>query len=211
MKVEVILIGAKAVLVPYTPDHVETYHAWMQDEALLQLTCSEKLTLQEERENQTSWTQDPSKLTFIVTAPESRPESLPQNLTDHMCGDVNAFFSEIHPDYDENDEAGEIEATSLSAELEVMIADPKYRRRGIAREAIQMLMHYILSNIQDVAEFVVKVGDTNEPSLRLFKELGFAVRKELKVFEQIELWMPLDDARKSVSQSIGDVQILSLR
>ena len=49
------LIGKKVVLVPYKPEHVTLYHEWMQDPFLLEMTASERLTLEEEYENQNSW------------------------------------------------------------------------------------------------------------------------------------------------------------
>ena len=63
-----LLQGPLARLVPYRPEHVPQYHAWMQDPVLLELTCSEPLSLEEERANQISWCEDELKLTFIVCA-----------------------------------------------------------------------------------------------------------------------------------------------
>lgn len=50
------IIGERITLVPYRKEHVKKYHLWMQDEEILQATASEKLTLEEEYENQISWT-----------------------------------------------------------------------------------------------------------------------------------------------------------
>ena len=61
-----VIAGERVRLVPYTFAHVEQYHAWMQDEELLRLTCSEPLSLEEEQANQISWRDDPSKVTFIT-------------------------------------------------------------------------------------------------------------------------------------------------
>ena len=63
---DTVLVGRRCVLVPYKEKYVERYHAWMQDEELLALTASERLTLDEEVENQRSWRDDATKLTFIV-------------------------------------------------------------------------------------------------------------------------------------------------
>jgi hypothetical protein len=38
--------------VPYREEHVLTYNRWLQDDEILELTCSEKLTLEEEYQNQ---------------------------------------------------------------------------------------------------------------------------------------------------------------
>ena len=90
---DLALVGRRVVLVPYAARYVETYHRWMQDAALLEATASEKLTLEEERENQRSWQTDETKLTFIVLdraacfrdAGDRFPEAA-------MAGDVNAFL-----------------------------------------------------------------------------------------------------------------------
>ena len=55
---ETVIEGERAVLVPYLRAHVETYHAWMQSDFLLETTASERLTLEEEYENQKSWCED---------------------------------------------------------------------------------------------------------------------------------------------------------
>ena len=60
------LVGSKVVLTPYRDVHVDTYHQWMKSEELQNLTGSEPLTLDEEREMQRSWKEDENKCTFIV-------------------------------------------------------------------------------------------------------------------------------------------------
>ena len=40
--------GALVALVPYAPEHVAAYHAWMEDPELQELTGSEPLSLEEE-------------------------------------------------------------------------------------------------------------------------------------------------------------------
>lgn len=36
-------------------------------------------------------------------------------------------------------------------------------------------------------KLVARIGDTNEPSIRLFEKLGFTVTKRVAVFEEVEL------------------------
>ena len=55
------LSGGGVVLVPYRPEHVETYHAWMQSTHLLEVTGSEPMTLEEEVDMQRSWLEDDDK------------------------------------------------------------------------------------------------------------------------------------------------------
>ena len=64
------LLGRAALLVPYSPGHVELYHSWMEDQELREATASERLTLQEEREMQRSWAEDDaSALHFFPFSP----------------------------------------------------------------------------------------------------------------------------------------------
>ena len=43
-----VLQGERVWLVPYLREHVPTYHAWMKDEWIREMTRSEPLTLDEE-------------------------------------------------------------------------------------------------------------------------------------------------------------------
>ena len=58
--------GERVVLVPYREAHVPRYHRWMESEELRQLTGSERLSLEQEREMQQAWREDKDKCTFIV-------------------------------------------------------------------------------------------------------------------------------------------------
>ncbi|XP_054715955.1 N-acetyltransferase 9-like protein isoform X2 [Uloborus diversus] len=60
------IIGSKIVLIPYREHHVPKYHLWMQDKELLDLTASERLSLEEEYAMQKSWFEEEDKCTFIV-------------------------------------------------------------------------------------------------------------------------------------------------
>ncbi|XP_032473922.1 N-acetyltransferase 9 isoform X5 [Phocoena sinus] len=57
----ILLLGKKVVLVPYTPEHVPRYHEWMKSEELRRLTASEPLTLEQEYVMQCSWQEDADK------------------------------------------------------------------------------------------------------------------------------------------------------
>mmetsp|Transcript_3678 Transcript_3678/g.6251 ORF Transcript_3678/g.6251 Transcript_3678/m.6251 type:complete len:152 (-) Transcript_3678:641-1096(-) len=109
------IVGRSATLVPYRNKHVPQYHVWMQDPVMQELTGSEPLSLEEEYANQVSWQEDETKLTFIIL-----DHSLGDTPT--MAGDVNLFLTE------HEDEEGK-----YVAELEIMIAEPRSRRKGLAR------------------------------------------------------------------------------
>ena len=44
------IVGSKVVLVRYREAHVDKYHKWMKSEELQELTGSEPLTLEQEKE-----------------------------------------------------------------------------------------------------------------------------------------------------------------
>jgi len=155
-----VLLGSKVVLVPYKQKYVEQYWGWMQDEALLLATASEKLTLAEEKENCESWHVDEKKLTFLIME------------KDELIGDCNIFFL--------NDD---------EAEVEVMIVPVACRRKGLAQEAVTMLMSYAQSK-KKIARFLAKIGNENEASFNLFqKKLGFSFVENIKAFNQSEFEM----------------------
>ena len=197
-----VIIGRRVCLLPYLPAHIERYHAWMQDEELLRLTGREPLTLEEETQNQQSWREDPNKVTFIVCATAAMPSgdasapSLSQDVTTGMCGDVNAFLWEedVEDEDASNEDSGAVRRR-LCAELEVMIADPRWRRHGLAREALLLLIHWLCAHVPAIGVLVVKITDDNVPSRQLFEALGFVTHKHMAVFEQTELRMELDAAR----------------
>jgi hypothetical protein len=53
-------VGERCILIPYLAEHVPIYHEWMQQQRLLDLTASERMTLEQEYSNQRSWTEDPT-------------------------------------------------------------------------------------------------------------------------------------------------------
>ena len=161
---ETQLAGACVVLVPYCRKHVATYHDWMKDPYLLEMTASEPLALDEEYAMQKSWREDDKKLTFIVLEKNER----------RMAGDVNLFFN-VHDD-------------PKAAEIEIMIAEPAYRRKGLAQEALYIMMAYAKQKL-GTETFIAKIGDANEPSLNLFAKIGFNKESWCEAFKETTLVM----------------------
>ncbi|KAM5537503.1 hypothetical protein V8D89_008830 [Ganoderma adspersum] len=190
------------------PDVVLRYHEWMTSEELRELTASEPLTLEEEYEMQ--------KLTFILLLLES-PErerapftSDPPPQQQHgraelpklaiaqlealpMIGDVNLFFKGARGT---GDGAG--------------TREPAYRRRGIAYTALQLMLSYATDPASPAPlpipreRLVVRIGEKNEASIRLFEKLGFTITKRVAVFEEVEL--RFTDASKAWTK--GSVRVL---
>lgn len=166
------------------------------------------------------WQVDEDKLTFIILSREGielPADCSPQDTRLSGCpmvGDVNIFIngaldtllSPLKPD--EEDEG--------HAEVEIMIAgelkrapmhcfaadnlglEPSYRRRGYAREALQLMLHYatgypffpktISSPLKiDPTRLLTKISETNAPSISLFESLGFKLTKRISVFSEVEM------------------------
>ncbi|KAG5643429.1 hypothetical protein DXG03_000937 [Asterophora parasitica] len=230
----IVLVGSKVVLVPYLRDHVSKYHEWMQDEELQRLTASEPLSLEEEFEMQQKWRLDEDKLTFIVLA-VGENFALPMNAdagalspTDSaiaalpMVGDVNLFLKGTVPGLNSNlsttisspvsqVDAEEEEGDEFEAEVEVMIAEPAFRRKGLALDALRLLLEYATGGPSSSfapnpdgsaptvtrpegkglgippSSLVARISDSNAPSIRLFESLGFRITRRVEVFQEVEL------------------------
>jgi|EP00505_MAST-04D_sp_SCG-Rhode-Island_P002554 RimJ/RimL family protein N-acetyltransferase len=164
------IVGEKVVLVPYRRKYVAGYHAWMQDEYLQQMTASEPLSLEEEYSMQASWRDDETKCTFIV---------LDRTDGDKPVGDVNLY-------YHDSDEP-------TVGEIEVMIAEPSGRRKGLATEALHLFMHYAIDEL-GTTRFVAKISDVNKPSLALFTALGYQIYAKVECFEETHMEMKVGPA-----------------
>ena len=114
---------------------------------------------------QASWRDDAYKLTFIVLdvsdlKTESERAWINSKCIDRMVGDVNLFLN--------------YEGDKDRAEVEIMIANIDARRKGMAKEALEIIMQYASIKL-DICYFVAKIGANNKPSIKLFeKALGFS-------------------------------------
>nr|XP_060501460.1 alpha/beta-tubulin-N-acetyltransferase 9 isoform X2 [Panthera onca] len=143
----------------------------MKSEELQRLTASEPLTLEEEYSMQQSWREDADKCTFIVMDAEkwqAQPRTTEESC---MAGDVNLFLTD----------PGE---PSLG-EIEVMIAEPSCRGKGFGTEAVLMMMSYVTK--LGLTKFEAKIGQGNEPSVRMFRKLHFEQVAVSSVFQEVTL------------------------
>ena len=166
------IIGDLVTLVPYRKHHVERYHSWMSSNELLEATASEPLSLEEEYEMQRSWRDDEKKCTFIILRGGQKDEDV--NFQDEgvrMLGDVNLFLN----DYDD----------LLNAEIEIMIAESKARRKGFAKEALKLMMAYAFETLH-LHRLYAKISVVNKASINLFKSLGYRETNYVEAFKEYE-------------------------
>ncbi|KAK0727224.1 GNAT domain-containing protein [Lasiosphaeria miniovina] len=164
---------ANVLLVPYDRRHVPTYHAWMEDPAIQEATASERLTLDEEYENQESWRVSHDKLTFIVCQPLAPVATAAATTVvvagsadapDTMVGDVNLFVYPYDDDDDSQSEGGEkAEPLYVVGEIDIMIAESRNRGRGVGRAAVLAFLNYVSRNLESILhEFGCDSGDAIE-------------------------------------------------
>lgn len=105
---------------------------------------------------------------------------LPRNLKqlEHMMEDWNdgkenfVFACRFEGDTIGLVTLSDVDAVSGHAELGVMLAEPAYRGRGLANEAMRLMMDYAFSELR-LHRLYARVAVDNEASLRLFRQLGF--------------------------------------
>ncbi|XP_014259566.1 N-acetyltransferase 9-like protein [Cimex lectularius] len=170
------IVGNKVILVPYRISHVEKYHKWMEDEDLRLQTASDRLTLHEEYEMQQTWLNDVKKCTFIVLDKETMLET--NDEVESMIGDANVYLKDS---YD-----------GLVGEIGLMIAEPKFRGKGMGREVALLIMRYAVTAIK-VKKFEAIVSLNNENSIKMFNSLNFQEESKSTFFKEITLVRQVDE------------------
>lgn len=138
---------------------------------------------------QETWQRDENKCTFILLDKEEEGEKGKGK----MCGDVNLFFHE----YD-NESAGEGGERQVG-EIEVMVAEPNSRRKGIASEAIRMMIHYSATTFA-TKKYVAKIKQHNFESLALFTKIGFTETSRSQVFQEVVLTLEVGENLKRITE-----------
>lgn len=175
------------------------------------------MTLDEEYENQESWRASHDKLTFILCQPTrivaEDGEGVDAGKVDapeRMIGDINFFIYPLDEgDEDEGEDEGSGSGANVVGEIDIMIASHGDRGKGLGKTAVSTFLHYIWSNrsaiLKEYAEdssifgastqslrltfLMAKIKATNEPSIALFKGLGFKQEGEVNYFGEIKLVM----------------------
>ena len=136
---------------------------------------------------------------------ESYPKLVEQTLQ-AMIGDINLFLSE-EDDYNSDDEENfnqqqmlltktQTPAELTQAELDIMIAVESHRHKNLGTELALMMMYYGASALK-LRRFYVKIKDTNQSSIKLFKEkLGFVECAYAECFGEYEFEMKCETSEE---------------
>eukprot|EP00033_Pygsuia_biforma_P001945 GCRY01002167.1.p1 GENE.GCRY01002167.1~~GCRY01002167.1.p1 ORF type:complete len:189 (-),score=33.10 GCRY01002167.1:19-585(-) len=170
-----LVCGENILLTPFSSHHVQKYSEWMQDKEILELTCSEPLSLEEVKDIQLEYESSENKHTFIILDKERW--SSKGDCAESMIGDINFFI-------EESDEEKSNVVLSHSAEINVMIAEKPFRNRGFASETLKLAMNEAAEK-WDVSHFVAKISANNKPSIALFKKMGFSETQYSEVFDEL--------------------------
>ncbi|KAG9530978.1 hypothetical protein KCU93_g2184, partial [Aureobasidium melanogenum] len=217
------LVTSQILLCPYSEHHVPTYHEWMKDEELQELTASEPLRLSEEYDMQRSWRQDSDKLTFIACLPPSSPADSNTTITpkqddapSRMIGDINLFLID---DDDDDDEPSTSGPRSVLGEIELMIAVKSQHRKGHGRASLLAFMHYILTKTPSILQeyskgqaahlryLRVKISKDNVKSIALFESVGFVrTSAEANYFGELELRLQVQGREDTVLTDLEKVK-----
>lgn len=190
---------------------------------------------------QRSWREDADKLTFIVcthsgelhhnaSTGQAQTVSLSpgeQDAPQNMIGDVNLFLYDDEEDGDDEQDStvqdhgrttnGKIVPKTVIGELEIMIARPDQRGKGLAQETLRAFMSYIQASLADIlAEYTgsesavlkylrVKIDKDNVKSLKLFERVGFVrTSAEPNYFGEVELRTKVVEGRlEGVESMVG--------
>jgi RimJ/RimL family protein N-acetyltransferase len=214
---------------------VRSYTYYIQE--IQKATASEPLTLEEEHNMQQSWRLDHDKLTFIVChAPNMQGKDTPtetlkgrvHDAPDRMIGDVNLFLYEDDPDDDAEPTSTATTAAPrgqkpVLGELEIMIASPAARGRGLAYATLLAFLGYISAHLALILEeyrggsdekserylryLRVKIDQHNVRSLGLFGKLGFQRVGAVNYFGEVEMRLqgPSGDAFVGLELAEQDV------
>ncbi|VVA17452.1 PREDICTED: N-acetyltransferase [Prunus dulcis] len=97
-----------------------------------------------------------------------------------MVGDVNLYMNDLDD--------------PQMAEIEIMIAEPKSRGKGLGKESALMMMAFAVENL-GIHIFRAKIGELNGASLSLFRKLGFEETSYSEIFKEVTLELSVTKAK----------------
>jgi RimJ/RimL family protein N-acetyltransferase len=136
----------------FTPDHVPTYHKWLQDDYILKMTETDRgMSLG-----------DVAKIRDEIEEADDMAHYLIfDKKTNKPIGDAD--LRDIKP--------------GKKAECAIMIGEPEYRNKGYATEALEFLLDYGFKNF-GLKKVTAPILYFNKPSIALHKKLGFKEKRK---------------------------------
>ncbi|KAK7197142.1 Acetyltransferase (GNAT) domain/Acetyltransferase (GNAT) family [Novymonas esmeraldas] len=138
---------------------------------------------EEEEENEgTGGLSESAAVDWSTQGTEPHPPLPPRTSPAH---DSNAPHASPSPPSPPPLSSGSSVAPARTFEVEVMVAETAFRRRGLAEAAVRMMMQYAIA-VCGATRFVAKILDTNAGSIALFTQrLGFTPFKRVAVFHEL--------------------------
>lgn len=112
-----------------------------------------------------------SECTFLVLSKEAFEKT--QDEIESLIGDTNLFLCD-------DPEGRKV------AEAEIMIADKNYQGQRLGWEAMLLMLDYGVSKLK-IEEYIVKIGDSNEKSINMFKKMQFDESARSDVFKEVTM------------------------
>lgn len=127
---------------------------------------------------------------------------------DRMVGDVNLFLTPCDDDDEEMESSGGEKETAISdvkGEIDIMIAAPEHRRKGLGEAAVRACLRYLAAHRDAILReyaagdggghvktarlkrLVAKIHADNVGSIRLFGNLGFKRQGDPDYFNEVTM------------------------
>ncbi|KAI6189166.1 N-acetyltransferase 9 [Aphelenchoides besseyi] len=183
---DIAYANEKVVLITYESRHVERYHTWMSDDETREMTCSERLSLEEEHETRANWAQHQYCGTFLIIDAEEFVKSNGSE-EDSLAGDVNfvQYFDYV--------------------ELLIMIGDRKFRRRRLADQAVRLMIGHVSAFVNN-RNIQANIRADNKPCIKLLKRVGFTVKEDSESTTKEDVIMVVNsEEQKRIANEIKNV------
>eukprot|EP00939_MAST-03C_sp_MAST-3C-sp1_P004336 g4336.t1 len=203
------VVGRDTVLVPYSETHVPIVNRWLKNDLLRELVSAKLLTLEEEYEQQNEWEEDRTKHSFVICKRKRDVDASgggdDLDVAAQAIGTIDLFLDDQDENVEDHECAGERKnaAKEKTAEIIVMVADRRCRRRGYAREAVHLALWFGIV-VLGIRRFVAKIMDSNKASLRFFESIGFAFYEKDDDFDMTHVDMRSKDYVSKVALLTGD-------
>lgn len=194
--------GTRLELVSYKSHHIPIYKSWLDlpplvkgdaqgsnpnsgDLYLFTGTDEVTLTTEEHEKIQHDWEYLRDRHLFIIILREAASH----NELDAMIGDIGFHILPLPLEEDDGDLQSQ--GPRYEIEIDMMLVSPQYRGKGLGTEALSLFMTALQSVLRldeypsSVTRWIAKINRHNEPSIRLFKKMGFVKLKELSIFDEV--------------------------